>query len=227
MRFAALVVALVFVALLSACGSSGVDPNDRAVAVATTACGDASKTVGSGVVVGPGRVLTAAHVVVGATAVGVDTGIDMVPADIAVLDATRDLAIVTVDPDALPTDADIELTDAVAGDTLTVIGATSGVVELAVDRVLSLRADNVREPGRSLRAGYELGATLLPGDSGAGVFDAAGNLVAIVFSGPEARDGRVFAVGADEIRAVLGAPSAEWICEPADSRVRQSSETGG
>lgn len=221
----ALLVLLAAAFLFGGCGSSAsdpVDPSERAVAIATTACGDASKTVGSGVVVGPGRVLTAAHVVVGATSVNVATGSGTSAAQIVVVDATRDLAILTVEPDLLPTDEPVELAAAGPGDPLVALGATSGVVDLSVDRVLTLRADNVRQPGRTDRSGYELDASLLPGDSGAGVFNNDGSLVAVVFSGPADRDGRVFAVSADEIEAALAAPPADWRCDPEESRVRQS-----
>ncbi len=69
----------------------------RAVIVPTEACGHASKTTGSGIIGGPGEVLTAAHGVIGASRVSVATGSGpMVSAGIAWLDPTRDLAVLSV-----------------------------------------------------------------------------------------------------------------------------------
>lgn len=47
------------------------DALDRAVVITTTNCGDAGDSIGSGIALGDGRVLTAAHVIAGATDIGV------------------------------------------------------------------------------------------------------------------------------------------------------------
>lgn len=187
--------------------------------MATTACGHASATSGSGVVVGDGLVLTAAHVVVGAGLVTVaDPTTGKAGEGLVVrFDPTRDLAIVSAPQVQAPM-----ITTAEASEGQEVIaagGATSGTRNGVVQRRLGLRVDDVRAPTRSVRAGYEIGIELLPGDSGAGIYDIQDRLVGVVFSGPAQRDGRVFAVDYSEIDAVLGTGDSRWQCDPAQHRI--------
>jgi S1-C subfamily serine protease len=226
--------------LVASCGTDAPDvaPEERAVSLRTTACGDASRTRGSGVVVGDGTVLTAAHVVVGADEVFVagETGSGSsllgdggapedveVHARVVLLDLTRDLAVLEVST----SDADpIDLGQAEDGDVVRVVGgASSGTVEATVERRVSMEVDDVRSQSRSRRSGYELDVAIAGGDSGAGVYDADGRLVGIVFATPTQRSGASFAVGAAEIEAVLGAPDhTVHRCDAAESRVVPSAE---
>ncbi len=196
--------------------SRATSPEDRAVTLRTTACGDASKTTGSGVIVGRAVVLTAAHVVVGATDVFVD-GADE-PAVVAVLDRTRDLAWLDVPSvDATP----VELAQVQAGDAVRVVGgATSGTVDALVERVLAMTVDDVRSTTRSTRSGFQLDAAIDGGDSGAGVFDGDGRLVGIVFAVPSEGSDATFAVDATEVAAVLASTAVgERRCDPSRSQL--------
>lgn len=187
--------------------------------ITTTACGDASRTTGSGVVVGPANVLTAAHVVVGAT----DVVVDGEEGVVFFLDPTRDLALLkvpgvgdgadSIDPD--------DLAELAAGDDVSVAGgATSGTVAARVARRVVMEVDDVRATTRSEREGYELDAAIAGGDSGAGVYGADGRLAGIVFAVPTERDDATYAVGAAEIRAVLTSTDhREHRCDPASSRL--------
>lgn len=217
-------VGLLLVVVLGggACGAdaSDVDPAARTAALATTACGDASATSGSAVLVGDGRLLTAAHLVIGADAVTVELPDGrQVRAEPAVVDPTRDLAILDLDDPVSV--APVDLADAAAGATLRLVGgAVSGDLEAPVLRAAVLVVDEVRGAERHRRGGYELGVAVERGDSGAGLFDAAGRLVGVLFARSADRTAIAFAVDAGEIRTVLASPTtSRWRCDPERSRI--------
>ncbi len=194
-----------------------VDPAARAVEITTTACGHASRTGGSGVVVGERRVLTAAHVVVGAGTVMVTHASRDHEARLVHLDVTRDLALLDAADVGLSA---VEIGDVAAGEQVTIVdAASSGSVDAVVRRRVVIDIDEVRGTERHERDGYELDATISSGDSGAGVFDARGRLAAIVFAEPTERDGITYAVGGAELDAVLGAEERRYECRPDLSRV--------
>lgn len=203
----------------AACADAGpsTGPIERAVVVETEACGHASGTTGSGVIVGDGEVITAAHVVIGASEVRVLAGSDPVVAMVIRLDVTTDLALLRV-PRVAATE--VEVVEVATEDAVTVVGgASSGTVDATATRRLLMDVDDVRSQTRSQRAGFELDAAILPGDSGAGVFDSQGRLVGIVFAVPTERSGSTFAVRAQEIAAILAAPDREYRCDARASRL--------
>lgn len=226
------------IALLAGCsqGPDSTTAENRAVSIRTTACGDASHTVGSGVVIGDGTVLTAAHVVVAATDLvvaavheqratdapvatdGPTPTTDELPATVVLLDHSRDLALLEVaGVEAEP----VELVELDAGDRVRIVGgASTGTVDAEVERRVVMDVDDVRRTTRSERAGYELDAGIAGGDSGAGVYDADNRLAGVVFAVPTARGDATFAVGAREIDAVIStAARAEHRCDPARSQM--------
>lgn len=224
----ALAVTVAFAALAAvACTAAATEPvdsapgTDRAVAVSTTACGHTSKTVGSGVVVGDGLVLTAAHVVIGATDISLTTGARTTAASVVRLDRTTDLAVLAA-PGLGNGLGAIETAAALPGDPVTFHGASSGAVATTIGRALDLRVDDVRAATRSLRNGYDLDVRLMAGDSGGGVFDSADRLVAIVFSAPVASDTgreRTYAVGWEELDRILDAPDGRFVCDSSKSQL--------
>lgn len=208
---------LAMLALATSC-AGGIGVGDRSVAVFTSRCGTTPATSGVGVVVDEGVVLTAAHVVVGAGSVTVSTTGDVVgslPADIVHLDVRRDLALLRV-PEirARP----VHLAAASSGDDLTVALPDATLGRVTVTRPVTINIDDVRADTRSRRAGYELRGELVRGDSGAGLFDEQGNLVAMFFSRSVTRD-VIYAIGDTEIAHVLSAPRALYSCDLDESRV--------
>lgn len=207
--------------LVGACGGDvTVAPAERAVVVSTTACGDASATSGSGVLVGGGRIVTVAHLVIGAGSVEVELadGRRMSAAP-TVIDPVRDLAVLRTEVEV--TVDRVVLADADAGEVLRLVGgAESGDLDAPVLRPAVLVVDEVRGTARHRRGGYELEAAIERGDSGAGLFDDSGRLIALLFARSSDRDGIAFAVDATELRAVLdAAPRDSWRCDPDRSRV--------
>jgi len=195
---------------------AGSRAEDRAVTIRTTGCGDASHTAGSGVIIGQANVLTAAHVVVGATDVFVD-GSDE-PAVVYLLDRTRDLALIKAPSvDATP----VELAGIEAGEAVRVVGgAASGAVDAIVERRLVIDVDDVRSTSRSERSGFELDAAIVGGDSGAGVYDGDGRLVGVVFAVATSRTDATFAIDSAEISALLASSEAvEYRCDPMRSQL--------
>ncbi len=209
-------VTLLAVLVLTTSCAGGV--GDRSVAVFTSRCGTTPATSGVGVVVDEGVVLTAAHVVIGAGSVTVSTTGDVVGsllADIVHLDVRRDLALLRV-PEirARP----VDLATASSGDDLTVALPDATLGRVTVTRPVTINIEDVRADTRSRRAGYELRGELVRGDSGAGLFDEQGNLVAMFFSRSVTRD-VIYAIGDTEIAHVLSAPRALYSCDLEESRV--------
>lgn len=209
-------IALALLAITTgACSDDeSIDRARYVVRVETTACGDASKTSGSGVIVGSDTVVTAAHVVVGATNVTVDGR----PARIDVLDTERDLARLHVD--GVGHGRQIALADATAGERVTIASsADRGPIIATVTRRTDLAIEEVRGDRRVVRDGYELRADTGAGDSGAGVFSDADELIGVLFATSNDREDVSYATAAPEIEHVLDRTAETYVCDPADSRV--------
>jgi len=191
-------------------------PEQRAVTIETDACGYASRTDGSGVLVSDAKVVTAAHVVIGASAIRVVVDGEEVGATVVTLDTTTDLALLQLSGVSASA---VELATLSSGDFVTAFGAKSGAVDATVTRRLRMTVDNVRRETRSERSGFELNMAISPGDSGAGVFDSRDSLVGIVFATPRGRANTTFAVDASEIEALLNAPTRQYRCDTAASLV--------
>jgi S1-C subfamily serine protease len=193
-------------------------PERRAVRLETTGCGFAAGRTGSGVAVGGGRVITVAHLVVQAdgivAAVG---GADPVDAAVIAVDLERDLAVLRVPSDDLPT---IETAGAGRDASGRIVGAaTSGTIPFTVEDVVSLTIEEVLGTERHSRAGYALEAATADGDSGAGAYDDADRLIGIVFATGE--DGETsWVTAASEIEDFLGRSAVTPLaCDPAISRL--------
>jgi len=205
--------------MVAACAGGHVASMDpvssrRAVTITTTACGHSSHTVGTGIVIESGVVLTAAHVVIGSTNLVIDNGL---PAVLTRLDPARDLASLAV------TTADfapVEYGDLSHGQTVAVATAPhSEPVDLVVDSHATLSIDDVRGKLRHDRGGYALSGRIAPGDSGAGLF-ANNRLAGLVFAVASDAEAASYATDASEIVSFLATPDTErFRCDPERSRV--------
>ena len=231
------ILMVVMVVLVAACSSSTPDEtvagdqtsvvvsgSDRAVLIETSGCGVASKTRGSGVLVGNGEVLTVAHVVASAQSqqVRVD-GVDY-EADVIALDLERDLALLRVPAAASPIGIPPSLTVGSVGDAGTIYGgASSGDVPFEISQVATIVIDEVRGTGRASRLGYRVETSTVSGDSGAGLYDSAGRLLGLLFATATEHDGESWATAAAEIEAFLDDPalSGPFFCDVESSKLQQ------
>ncbi len=205
----------------------------RAVSVATTACGHAPATAGSGVAISQNRVLTAAHVIAGATVVTVGPVEDhgrSATATVVAYDPLRDLALLEADlagwsvPSRPPA-----LASLAQGDRGTVVGAVgSGAtgstdVAFTVAEKTNLVMDEVRGTRRSKRSGYRLDAVTAPGDSGSGLYGRDGRLAGVLFAVSTDDGDRSWATAADEVEAFLADESVvgRFGCDNRRSRLER------
>jgi S1-C subfamily serine protease len=182
---------------------------DSTVGVEGTACRVAVR--GSGFVVEPGLVATAAHVVAGVERPSVRVGDGTaVPAVLVAFDPARDLALLEVD---LPSSAGppsprrdpVPVEDAV-------VLARHDDAELRpfavriVDTVLA-RGPDIRGEGSFTRQVAVLEGEVGEGDSGAPVVGEDGAVLGVVVAVSTERPGTAYAVRPAELDAVLGAVS--------------------
>lgn len=178
-----------------------------AVGIRTSGCGLADE-LGGGVRVAPGRILTSAHGVAGATAITVIDGDQDYRALVDVFDPEKDLAV---------------LAAAVDGPQRPVGSASSGTavwiatwtptkgIELAaaeVSRRILVTIEDIYVDGEYQREAIELSTGLPRGASGSGVFTADGALVGVVYATSRERNAS-FALAEPELTAILQESDSE------------------
>jgi putative serine protease PepD len=138
---------------------------------------------GSGFVVSSdGLVVTNAHVVEGASQVAVKVGTDgqQLPAEIVGIDPSRDLALLDVDGDDLPT---LELGDSdkvEVGDDVYAIGNPYGLDHTFTTGVVSALGRELQAPdGATIEGGIQTDAAINPGNSGGPLLDADGKVIGV------------------------------------------------
>jgi hypothetical protein len=171
----ALVLALVFASSFPATALAAT-PLDRAAA-AVVPITSGTDLVGSGVVVAPDTVLTAAHVVDDAagTVTRVMLGSGGVPYDVIAIDRTRDLALLSV---SLPKIQPIIWGDSRSlqlGDEVIVLGYPIGLESVSLSRGV-ISSTNQAVGGQTF---IQTDAAINPGNSGGAMVDARGRLVGI------------------------------------------------
>ncbi len=180
------------------------------VKVSGTACGRVLS--GSGFSPAPDVVVTNAHVVAGVDRPSVlRTDGKRIPATVVVFDSNRDLAVLRVpglERAALP------VADPGTGDEGAVYGHPRGQDDLAI---LPARIESkVNAQGLDLYGEHQirrevliLAAALVPGDSGGALVDVSGRVVGVAFAVAPDKPATAYALAANELRAVLGAPRAD------------------
>ena len=160
---------------------------------------------GSGWVVGPGLVVTNAHVVAGES----DTVLERsdgseVDATVVAFDPNRDIAVLSAPGlarDPLPR------RPASAGDIGAVFGHPGGgplrVSPFEVGREIVATGTDIYDSARTERAVLVLASDLQPGDSGAALVDPEGRVVGIAFAIAPDKGGVAYALAMSELDAVL------------------------
>jgi S1-C subfamily serine protease len=189
-------LAVVAAAVLAACGDDPDPalPAQASVEIAATGCG-AVDGRGSGLVVAPGRVLTAAHVVAGSNHVQVTTSSGTTTAVVTMFDPFNDVAVLAINPLFAPA---IPIGTADANDRGVVVvyrdGKPVNVPVRIVDDV-TIRSEDIYLDTIHDRPGYELEAVIVPGDSG-GVVVVDHRAVAVVWARSRRSDTRAWSVDA-------------------------------
>ena len=178
-------------------------------AVIVDALGCPVDSQGMGAVVDGGLVVTNAHVVAGSTNLEVRSSDgSMHPATLVAFDPRVDLAILEVaglDVPALAIAGPVGETEA----SVLARGSTDpgepivSVVDGSIRRTINIFISDIYGEGRHERRGLELAVDVDPGDSGAGVTDAHGNLVGVIFSSSRGQEGVSYAISALEVGALV------------------------
>ncbi len=190
---------------VAACGADPADgPVPGAVTVAAAGCGPVEDG-GSGIVVAPGVVVTAAHVVAGSDAVTVVAGDGRrVDAVVDEIDTGLDAAVLRADDlGVVPVRRRGHLR---AGERGTV---GDDPTPFEVVRRVRINTTDIYRRGRHRRSGYELAAEVAPGRSGAGLVTADGVLGGMVFAASRRTPGRAWALDVDALEPLLAAADGE------------------
>jgi S1-C subfamily serine protease len=188
--------------VVAGCAPNG-PPSAVVGIVVSDSCGPGIET-GSGALVAPGLVLTAAHVLAGAETFDVIRDGRSVPGRIVGFDPEMDLAYVAVDGlQGVPFQVSSE--DVEAGDRgVAYVVRESAVVALPVTvvRRVSISTEDVYAEGETLRPGFELAAEIRTGDSGAAVV-IGGELAGVVWARSRQSDARGWAIDPDRAGALI------------------------
>ncbi len=167
-----------------------------------------SSGAGSGVIITEdGYVLTNNHVIEGATNISVTLrNGETYPASLVGLDEQLDVALLKVEATGLTAASIGTSSDLVVGQTVVAIGNPLGQLGGTVtDGIISALDRNITLNGETHNL-LQTNAAVNPGNSGGGLFDAQGNLIALVVakSGGENVEGLGFAIPIDDILNILG-----------------------
>jgi len=166
-----------------------------------------SSGAGSGVIITEdGYILTNHHVIEGATNISITlrSG-ETYPAELIGLDEQLDVALLKVEATGLSAASIGTSSDLVVGQTVVAIGNPLGQLGGTVtDGIISALDRNITLNGETHNL-LQTNAAVNPGNSGGGLFDAQGNLIALVVakSGGENVEGIGFAIPIDDVLAIL------------------------
>lgn len=196
---AALAVAGAAAAAGLAAREAGARADPQVVAIQVRPASGAAERA-TGVVLGPGRVLTVAHVLeAGGRVVVRDPAGGLRTATVAHRDPALDLAVLRVA--GLEGTAPRVAGAAAPARILVARGSARRALRATLRRRISARL--VDQPGRPRRPSLELAADVEPGDSGAAVADADGLLVGIVYARSSRRAGTAYAVAGPGLRRLV------------------------
>ncbi len=166
-----------------------------------------SSGAGSGVIItSDGYILTNHHVIEGATNITITLrNGETHPASLVGLDEQLDVALLKTEATGLSPAHIGTSSDLVVGQTVVAIGNPLGQLGGTVtDGIISALDRNITLDGET-HSLLQTNAAINPGNSGGGLFDARGNLIALVVakSGGENVEGLGFAIPIDDILAIL------------------------
>lgn len=194
------------------------DTDQRSVAIVTLPCSTNLQKNSTGVVVDDQTVVTVAHAIFETRDFALlDAFGRWHHPQVIRLDLENDLAVLHVEnlrahplpvAPAAPSDAWRDLPVRMLE------GSTSGTIDGTVLRRVNIEIEVVGDRSTiASRLGYEVAATIGPGDSGAGLVDASGQFVGVVFARSTQREGITWATATSVIDRTP-APVPSWECEP-------------
>ena len=181
--------------MIAAAAGCAADPPAGVVGLTVTGC-STGEAHGSGIVVAPGLVLTAAHVVKGADEIDVTNGGHSTTASVIAFDPDMDLAYVRLDDD-LP-GSNVELGDSAVerGERgVAYVFRDGHVVALpvVVRRPVRIETEDIYIEGDTNRPGFELAADIGAGDSGGPVL-VDGKVVGVLWARSSKYEHRAYAI---------------------------------
>ena len=163
---------------------------------------------GSGFVIGPGKLITNAHVVAGTDLLTVQQGADVLPATVVVYDPNRDLAVLDV-PGLSRSALTFTPGSGRAGESAAPAGyPLDGPLTITPGRISSqftLEGPNIYSSATVGRAVYTLRAAVRAGNSGGPLLAADGSVLGVVFGAAIDRPDVGFALTAAEVAPVVAA----------------------
>lgn len=177
-----------------------VRAEDSVVKIETVnACGRGVE--GSGVVIGPNRVMTNAHVVAGSDSPSVVIGESSEPARVVFYDSKVDVAVLAVNTgEATPMRFD---TEAKAEDGVAILGyPNDGPFDIETARIRAqqrLRSPDIYGDGAVIRQVFSLRGLIRPGNSGGPVVSSAGEVVGLVFAASVTSSDTGYALTAEQV----------------------------
>lgn len=218
--------------------NTSVDPPDPAAAenrsvaaagnsilkVRSVAQSCARRMEGTGFVIGPGKVMTNAHVVAGSDRAAVEVDGATLDASVVLYDSERDLAVLDV-PDLRVAALKFSAAPAAAGSSAIVAGfPLDGPYTLTPARIrasIPLRGPNIYSSSTVTREVYTLRAQVRPGNSGGPLLAPDGTVLGVIFGAAIDETDVGFALTADEVAPVVqaglsdGSPASTEACTAA------------
>ena len=207
-------VAAALTAGVAAVGLTRSSDEARAVGIRAGGC-SLIDSLGSGIIVDEGMVLTSAHVVAGSTNVRVVVDDLELAATVDAFDPNADLALLRADVEGSV--MEVESAPVEGGVSILAWSPDGGVeaIRSSVGRRLLVTIEDIYLEGHIEREAIELTTGVASGVSGAGVVDDAGHLVGIVYATSRGRDAS-FALDAPLLKKVIatsdGVPSPNGHC---------------
>jgi S1-C subfamily serine protease len=183
-------------------GCGGRSPQDRSEPAASTVGIEARgcrllPNQAVGVAVDDDLVVTVAHAVAGEQDIVVNTPDGRtLPASVAAIDPDLDAAVLHVDGLELPA-LQRRAFDGARGAPASIVRIEDGraeAVPVTIRRRVSINTTDIYRKGEHVRPGFELGASVVAGDSGSGVVDGEGRLLGVVWAASREADDRAWAL---------------------------------
>jgi S1-C subfamily serine protease len=182
------------VLVVAAIGGCADDPPSGVVGLTVTGC-STGQAQGTGIVVAPGLVLTAAHVVKGADEIDVTNGTRTTTASIVAFDPDMDLAYLRLEDDlgATPSLLGGRVDRGERGVAYVYRDGRAATLPVTVRRPVQIRTEDIYIDADTNRPGFELDADIQSGDSGGPVV-VDGMVIGVLWARSSKYEDRAYAI---------------------------------